>query len=251
MNAYALDFDGVLCDSAGETGATGWRAAALIWPGEFPEPPPADYLARFARVRPVLETGFESILIARLLADGVSEAELLARFPALAAPLLARPECARATLIARFGGVRDTWIRTRFADWLALHRFYPGTVATVQRWQAAGAPVYILTTKERRFALALLEHAGLAVPAERVFGLEAGSKVALLRALGRRPELAGATWHFVEDRLKTLAEVAAAPDLTGVRRYLATWGYCTTAEQATAAATPGVRCLDLAAFAAL
>jgi len=30
---YALDFDGVICDSAVETGITGWKSACTLWQG--------------------------------------------------------------------------------------------------------------------------------------------------------------------------------------------------------------------------
>ena len=37
---YALDFDGVICDSAIETAVTGWKVAQKIWqdmPSSLPE----------------------------------------------------------------------------------------------------------------------------------------------------------------------------------------------------------------------
>ena len=36
---YALDFDGVICDSAVETAITGWKAASSIWK-DMPEAAP-------------------------------------------------------------------------------------------------------------------------------------------------------------------------------------------------------------------
>mmetsp|Transcript_5497 Transcript_5497/g.9798 ORF Transcript_5497/g.9798 Transcript_5497/m.9798 type:complete len:110 (-) Transcript_5497:160-489(-) len=71
---FALDFDGVVCDSCDELYQTAYLAAKDIWPGTFT---PAnrwqampDWLVESTRrVRPVLETGWEGILMVRVLAD--------------------------------------------------------------------------------------------------------------------------------------------------------------------------------------
>ena len=79
MNLYALDFDGVICDSAIETGITGWKVARQIWQ-DMPDQTPPEMITLFRQVRPVMETGFEAILIMRLLHEGISPALLLADF---------------------------------------------------------------------------------------------------------------------------------------------------------------------------
>ena len=63
---YALDFDGVICDSAVETAITGWKAASQLW-SEMPEEVPQELIDRFREVRPIIETGFEAILTMRML----------------------------------------------------------------------------------------------------------------------------------------------------------------------------------------
>ena len=69
---YALDFDGVICDSAIETGITGWKAAIQIWPDMKAPLPSTELINQFRLARPVIETGFEAILIMRLLYLGQS-----------------------------------------------------------------------------------------------------------------------------------------------------------------------------------
>ena len=52
----ALDFDGVICDSAVETGVTAWKAASQIWHDLDTLLPSQELLEKFRLVRPVLET---------------------------------------------------------------------------------------------------------------------------------------------------------------------------------------------------
>ena len=77
---YALDFDGVICDSALETGISGWKAAYRLW-DDFKDPMPSEkMITDFRMVRPIMGTGYEAILISRLLHDGVSVESILQNF---------------------------------------------------------------------------------------------------------------------------------------------------------------------------
>jgi phosphoglycolate phosphatase-like HAD superfamily hydrolase len=227
MDLWALDFDGVLCDSALETGTTGWRAARLI-DSSLPEVLPEGYGQRFAAVRPWLTTGYQSIVMAVLLQRG-EDARIAGDLGGATDEFLAAHGLTTDDLKRVFGGARDDWIESDFAGWLALHSFYPGTIAALQRRLADGGATRIVTTKNSRFALALLESAGVAFPDAHLYGLEAGPKVDVLKAL--QSECDGAVIHFVEDRLKALEAVAADPILHAVRLYLADWGFLTEADR--------------------
>jgi hypothetical protein len=76
---YALDFDGVICDSAVETAITGWRAAGKLWQ-DMPESVPQEMIDRFREVRPIIETGYEAILAMRLLCLGRGAADIYRGF---------------------------------------------------------------------------------------------------------------------------------------------------------------------------
>ena len=59
----AMDFDGVICDSAPENAATAWRCCCRLWPERFSMPMPAEQPARFCgELRPYMETGWQSIM---------------------------------------------------------------------------------------------------------------------------------------------------------------------------------------------
>ena len=70
MRVLALDFDGVICDSAPETALTAWKGCRELWP-QGPEFTP-DLQTRFCRLRPVMHTGFEAIPLMRLIETGAA-----------------------------------------------------------------------------------------------------------------------------------------------------------------------------------
>ncbi|XP_023639450.1 uncharacterized protein LOC17889958 isoform X3 [Capsella rubella] len=121
-------------------------------------------------------------------------------------------------LIDLFGQVRDDWINKDLTTWIGANRFYPGVSDALK---FASSKIYIVTTKQGRFAEALLrEIAGVIIPSERIYGLGSGPKVEVLKLLQNKPEHQGLTLHFVEDRLATLKNVIKEPELDKWNLYL-------------------------------
>ena len=58
---WALDFDGVICDSCGESALSAWRAAEGLWPEMFQAEDAKtqmdEIMEKMRVVRPVVETG--------------------------------------------------------------------------------------------------------------------------------------------------------------------------------------------------
>mmetsp|Transcript_17971 Transcript_17971/g.29844 ORF Transcript_17971/g.29844 Transcript_17971/m.29844 type:complete len:266 (+) Transcript_17971:21-818(+) len=246
-HAYALDFDGVLVDSADETGYSAFRATKRLWPDIFlPDLQPEDIISRFRKLRPVIETGYENILLMRLMMEGVDDSKILSSFRKLKVELLARLNVPKDELIQRFGRERDLWIEEDPATWIAINRFFPGTVDAVN---FSSSPVFVITTKQRRFCTLLLSSAGVTLPDEHIFAVPTGlEKAEIIQQLMQRDDCQGRTFHFVEDRLDTLEAVASVPGMKNVRLYLARWGYNTKEERDRALETPNVRLLDLGDF---
>ena len=71
----ALDFDGVICDSVHESALATWYAFRGLWPDPG-EQPPAGFLDAYRRLRPVIATGWENYVLARLIVDGVAEDDI-------------------------------------------------------------------------------------------------------------------------------------------------------------------------------
>ena len=243
MDYLAFDFDGVICNSAGETGRTAWRAAHGLWPDQMPAEPTADFLRRFPGLRPVIETGFENVPLVGLVVRGVSDEDILEDFPALCESLIEAESLDRDELRARFGAARDAWIESDLEGWLDAQGFYPGVVEAVNAMSALRC---VITTKEDRFTRLLVERAGLDVPPERIYALEAfegAGKRSVLESLAE--EFPEAKLHFFEDRYSTLDRIR---DLGRTDLYLVDWGYNTPAERERAGADSRIEVLDRVGF---
>lgn len=259
---YALDFDGVLCDSCGESSLSAIKAAKVRWPSLFEQVDAAMeewIVEQMYTLRPVVETGYENLLLVRLLveiqihsvrkssvADGLSIQEILEKWSKLKPTLMDEWQEDRESLVDLFGRVRDDWIENDFSGWIGANRFYPGTADALK---LSSSEAYIVTTKQSRFAEALLkELAGIDFPSERIYGLGTGPKVKVLQQLQQMLQHQGLKLNFIEDRLATLKDVIKEPALDNWNLYLVTWGYNTQKEREEAEAIPRIQLIDLPDF---
>ncbi|AEC10627.1 unnamed protein product [Arabidopsis thaliana] len=259
---YALDFDGVLCDSCGESSLSAVKAAKVRWPDLFEGVDSAleEWIVdQMHIVRPVVETGYENLLLVRLLletkipsirkssvAEGLTVDGILESWAKFKPVIMEAWDEDRDALVDLFGKVRDDWINKDLTTWIGANRFYPGVSDALK---FASSKIYIVTTKQGRFAEALLrEIAGVIIPSERIYGLGSGPKVEVLKLLQDKPEHQGLTLHFVEDRLATLKNVIKEPELDKWSLYLGTWGYNTEKERAEAAGIPRIQVIELSTF---
>lgn len=259
---YALDFDGVLCDSCGESSLSAIKAAKVRWPSLFEQVDAAMeewIVEQMYTLRPVVETGYENLLLVRLLveiqihsvrkssvADGLSIQEILEKWSKLKPTLMDEWQEDRESLVDLFGRVRDDWIENDFSGWIGANRFYPGTADALK---LSSSEAYIVTTKQSRFAEALLkELAGIDFPSERIYGLGTGPKVNVLQQLQQMLQHQGLKLNFIEDRLATLKDVIKEPALDNWNLYLVTWGYNTQKEREEAEAIPRIQLIDLPDF---
>jgi phosphoglycolate phosphatase-like HAD superfamily hydrolase len=140
-----------------------------------------------------------------------------------------------------FGTTRDRWIESDFNSWLKLNEFYPGVIESVKN---SPYPVYIVTTKQKRFTTALCKFAGLDLPETRIFGLEKGEKSISLKQI--HLENPGSSILFVEDRLDNLLD--AKVDEARFHKFYADWGYGTKEDYKTARENPQISVLELSVF---
>ncbi|ONK72359.1 uncharacterized protein A4U43_C04F18600 [Asparagus officinalis] len=234
---YALDFDGVICDSCGESSLSALKAAKIRWPQLFEQVDPRmeDWIiGQMHTLRPVVETGYENLLLIRLLVElqipstrksmvsvGLTVDAILENWSELKPIIMKEWGEHRDSLVDLFGRVRDEWIDKDFAGWIGANRF----------------------------ADALLrELAGVIIPPERIYGLGTGPKVEVLKKIQLMPEHEGLMLHFVEDRLATLKNVIKEPALDGWNLYLGRWGYNTEKERNEAESIARIQLLDLSDF---
>jgi len=148
---YALDFDGVVCDSAGESSLSAFMAAKRAWPelesmlsGDVGsdtagQDMPAWLKTQMRQLRPIIETGYENLLLIRLLVEehalnwkpsAVSRGtrpltigEIAANWLTLLRDkLLDDYGYSKDQLIDLFGSTRDEWMQQDEAGWLAANR---------------------------------------------------------------------------------------------------------------------------------
>ncbi|MGZ8152829.1 MAG: HAD family hydrolase [Methylovulum sp.] len=228
---YALDFDGVICDSAVETAITGWQAANRIW-GDMPKTLPQITIDRFRRVRPIIETGYEAILAMRLLYLGETTEAIYSDYADKIRTLLDEAQVSTDDLKKLFGETRDTWIEDDLADWVNMNPLFSGVAAKLRQLGQQNT-WYIITTKQERFVKQILKASAVELADERIFGLDRNmSKPEVLMSLLKsHPEQ---SIHFVEDRLPTLLNVLKIPQLADVKLIFALWGYNTEEDKALA-----------------
>ena len=246
-NLLALDFDGVVCDGLQEYFASTKRAYEQIWSEEVE----GRFADSFYRLRPVIETGWEMPILLRALVSGMPEADILRNFQAIAQQIVQADNLSKQLVVQKLDGVRDSWIKDDLNDWLSLHRFYPGVIASLSKILDSDIELYIVTTKEGRFVKQLLQQQGIDLPADKIIGKESKRpKYETLRILRDRHQTADTnkSIFFVEDRLKALQEVAQQPDLEFVTLFLADWGYNLEGDRLLAAQSQRIKLLSLEDF---
>ncbi|KAK6918369.1 hypothetical protein RJ641_016791 [Dillenia turbinata] len=231
------------------------EAAKIRWPNLFKdvESTLEDWIVQqMFIVRPVVETGYENVLPVRLLlemrvpsirkssvAEVLTVDGILENWSKLKPVIMEEWGEERDHLIDLFGKVRDEWMEKDLATWIGANRFYPGVSDALK---FASSKLYIVTTKQSRFADTLLrELAGLTIPPERIFGLGTGSlKATSKETRTRRPNS--------PDRLATLKNVMKEPELDRWNLYLGDWGYNTSKERMEAATIPRIQLIQLSDF---
>ncbi|KAI8469636.1 MAG: hypothetical protein J3K34DRAFT_454173 [Monoraphidium minutum] len=255
----ALDFDGVICDSVGESSLTAFKAAALQWPEVFATPEAEAAKPKLVEqmrvVRPVVETGYENTVQIRALYEGVAVDDMLARWHSgMLDDLMVKWALDRKEMVHAFGRVRDDWIAADLAGWLAPNRIYPGVADAMRAALAGGDEVYIVTTKQARFTHTLLrDMAGIDFPMDRIHSTTVSGEPksgVLARLMAQHPGAGG--YVFVEDKFTTLEKVIAAPETAGKwGLFLVDWGYNTVDERAAAAGSPHIELIGGDRFAQL
>ena len=245
----ALDFDGVICDTVREGCRSAWQVCREFLPLDGDVPPP-ELASLFVRLRPVVEHGWEFPVLVLSILDGIPEATIWEAFQTTCRErVLEKYRVTPRQLAARFDAVRDRAIAKSLDDWLADQGLYPGMAARLRAVLAGGITLYVITTKEGRFAHTLLETHGVTMPLDRVWGKEqARPKPELLRILAETHGLAYRDIWFVEDRLKTLQAVAREAPLADVGLYLALWGYVMPTDRDKVAADPRMVPISLEQF---
>lgn len=224
MKLLALDFDGVISDSAREAFVVALRAYCELRPdSSLPEVAHAtdapELFASFVEGMPLGNRAEDYAVVLAAIEAGVPLPDQAAydRFFA------GQDANELAAFQTRFYELRSAWAARDRQGWLSQMSAYPEVLPVLRR-RAGDVILAIATAKDRVSVEQLLECYGIAdlFPSARVLDKEAGrSKRSHLEALSKA---AGVEWSeitFVDDKLNHLESVASL----GVRCALASWGY--------------------------
>ena len=210
-------------------------------------------------IRPAIEVGWQiPVLLSVFLeqkanaATGVpamSVPEIIQNYETLVDKWLREHNLKDEDMIQTFGQVRDDWISKDLNSWLDINTFYPGISEGIT--DCRGKTV-LVTTKQHRFATALVRHAGIgdhAMPNESIYGLGMyKSKSDVIFDSIQSGGFNSINTHFFEDRWPTIDKCLKDDRLGKVKFYLCSWGYCTKEELDLAESEPRVEVLALDEF---
>ena len=232
MPVLALDFDGVISDSAPEAFVVSLRTYGELRPKSelaretsnlgTPTRPTLEANAlyqRFVELMPLGNRAEDYAVVLSILERSLDVADQ----PAYDRVRAAEDEDFLRSFHRRFYELRGMFSRDEREAWLGLLRPYAPVIAVLRR-RSTDTVLALATAKDRASVRILLHAYGIEdlFPAERILDKEAGvSKRAHLGALKERLSVAWKEITFVDDKLNHLESVA---DL-GVRCVLAAWGY--------------------------
>jgi phosphoglycolate phosphatase-like HAD superfamily hydrolase len=229
MRVLALDFDGVISDSAREAFAVAIRTAFALSPGSRLRES-EDLYAGFVELMPLGNRAEDYGVILRVLEEGaaISDQATYDRFR-----LRQDPQWLQ-SFHEEFYRIRTAWAERDPQGWLRLLAPYPKVLEILHR-RASQVTLAIATAKDRRSVFALLHEYGIEplFRSDLILDKETGvSKCAHLEHLQRSLDVAFADITFVDDKVNHLDAVANL----GVRCGLAAWGYNGRRERAAALA---------------
>ena len=241
VKLLALDFDGVICDSAREAFVVALETFAETFPEHALPGACVALYAPFLELMPLGNRAEDYAVALAAIATGQPLPDQAA-YDAFHARL---PRERLRAFHERFYRVRAAWAERDPVGWLAELRPYPDLCALLRR-RAGEVRLAIATAKDRTSVRRLLAAYGIAdlFPDDFVLDKEAGErKRTHVELLAARAGCSPAEVTFVDDKVNHLEDVAAL----GARCVLAAWGYNGARERRLAEARGFLVC-DLAAF---
>lgn len=213
--------------------------------------PPAWLFDKMREIRPAIEVGWQIPVLLSVFLEQKTLAvpDIIKNYESLVANWLREHNLTDKDMIKTFGQVRDVWIANDLKSWLDINTFYDGISRGIN---ACRGEAILVTTKQHRFATALVRHAGIeeqAMPDGSVYGLGMyKSKSDVIADRMHEGGIEANDTHFFEDRWPTIAKCLKDDRLKTVNFYLCSWGYCTEEELKLAEHEPRVKVLKLEDF---
>lgn len=231
MKVFVTDFDGVICDGLKEYFYSSKLTFQSIWHDPDQHINLDRYQEDFNFLRPVVETGWEMPLLLRVLTWGETRENILENWHYIkenAIKVLHLSGIKIDTLANTLDTIREQQIKEDVNKWLSLQTFYQGVIPKLKYLIAKNIKLYIITTKEGKFARKLLEQENIFLPDNAILGKEVKRpKYESLRLIIDQEKVNPSDVCFLEDRLEALELVSRQSDLQEVKLLFALWGYNT------------------------
>ena len=217
IKVLALDFDGVLWDSAGECFETGVRAYAEL---EGRAVDPEVTKAAFIKGRPLARTGHDFYLLLKLLEEEPGRDLGAYSYQDFVSYRDQYAEEAR-SFDKIFYRLRAHYRDSKPEEWVSWQGAYPEMLALLERIEGHVSRLALATTKDTASAKKLLGITGREWP---IFGKEFSEhKADQITGIAKHFEVDTSEILFVDDLLENLEQVVP----TGAEVALAAWGYNT------------------------
>ena len=217
---FALDFDGVICDSMEEGLLVSWNTHTHAPVNAFVEPGlagvPSEIADRFTACRPFARYLGHWLVPFVVSSAPASRAEFAARYDELPAQMIE-------TFTAAAARYRTQVRRVYPERWLAHHRVQPGLGGVL-----TGA--YIVTARDSESVRRILNAHAIGIDHTRIFGSRR-DKPDALRTIAMREAVEPADVTLVDDNIENCVAAKSA----GYAAWWATWGYNSDGDSALAA----------------
>ena len=210
---YALDFDGVVCDSIHECFENSYKAYLLtLDSSHLPESPYKEWREAFYQQRGLVRPSRNFFLLWDLIINCKEIPSDTVRFEKLA--LSSDKNSVRFDENLR--RIRQNQIVNSRADFFEQNKLFK---QVAELWAFLPRPIYVVTAKDESITQQILDFNKLSV--DKVFGKGSGPKYKTLLSLAIESRVSPAKIKFVDDNPLFVSEAKAS----GIDSALALWGY--------------------------
>jgi len=210
---YALDFDGVICDSIHECFHNSYQAFRVVTSDlDLPTQPKTLWREKFYQHRGLVRPARNFYLLWNLITNNLEIGLNTIEFETHAASL----EDILILFDEELMSIRKEQLDCDPQAFLAQNPLFPGVK---EIWDELPRPLYIVTAKDERITKLILEYNGLNV--DGVFGKGTGHKYQTLLRLAKSHEIAANSVYFIDDNPEFVSEA----DSVGVKTAISNWGY--------------------------
>jgi len=210
---YALDFDGVICDSIHECFHNTYRTFRLVRSElDLPTQPKTVWREKFYAHRGLVRPSRNFYLLWNLIIENLEIASSTIEFETHTVDY----EDILILFDEEFMSIRKEQLDGDPQAFLLQNPLFP---AVKEIWGELPRPLYIVTAKDERITKLILEYNGLNV--DGVFGKGTGHKYQTLLRLAKSHKVAVSSVYFVDDNPEYVNEA----DSKGIKTALSNWGY--------------------------